>query len=345
MYVALPRMLHSLWSDLGMTELVLEETQPWAAFAWELPTSLKTLTIGILPTVLNPRLAGWSGSWMYKNNQKYKVHGEREREMHFSCSSNMDWLLPKAQTSRNEYWCWMISTEWQLCAIIFSWCHVPCLSFEEKTSMRTCAWKGCFGRNWRYWSWLKYISAALAGHRTIVVNWFGHDSSVSYQGLLETNNPSHFGRSAEYQHSLLNSASEAATWTNVCPIVFSRTRIPISQIFRWTCPLIWKVWPSKAGGFRKRRTSSSKLIKLPSSSHICEVSSIAILNKSIFQVAWVKVIFLSKMDEPSLFGMCFRWPEELDLWLAFQPEPGGQYSAKQPIVLDLWRPFRFFVDS
>lgn len=30
----------------GMTELVLEETQPWAAFSWELPSSLKTLTIG-----------------------------------------------------------------------------------------------------------------------------------------------------------------------------------------------------------------------------------------------------------------------------------------------------------
>jgi len=33
-----------------MTELLLEETQPWAAIAWELPSSLKSLTIGRLET-------------------------------------------------------------------------------------------------------------------------------------------------------------------------------------------------------------------------------------------------------------------------------------------------------
>ena len=40
-----PTGLH--WDLPGMTELVLEETQPWAAIAWELPSSLKSLTIGL----------------------------------------------------------------------------------------------------------------------------------------------------------------------------------------------------------------------------------------------------------------------------------------------------------
>ena len=39
---------HLRKKNRGMTELVLEETQPWAAFSWELPSSLKTLTIGAL---------------------------------------------------------------------------------------------------------------------------------------------------------------------------------------------------------------------------------------------------------------------------------------------------------
>ena len=66
---------------------------------------------------------------------------------------------------------------------------------------------------------------------------------------------------------------------------------------------------------------------------------IQVANQS-FAGGWIRTISF-----PVIFGHIVRllqsqfgasqsskWLEKFDLWLAFQPEPGGQYSAKQPLA-------------